>query len=379
MRRRAKLQQPVDPEFAAFGAVFESTKLYLYMGVYLVSQACIYASIKGSLAIMKTPGLMAFLHQAFVVLSLWIASFYDVFPDLVQLSTQPWMCIKGASVRAALFGLQMLLLYGALLHSSVNMVLAWTAAVPLLADAAVAQARGRGRSSRLLSPQLIPLLAAAALALVAEIVLDPAKSWLSFLLLLLWSAAKLGETGWRLIKEDPSLGGRLPGGDFGAVAVWVRRVAEAEEGLEAAPQAALVHALPALPVLLLGFVGQEVNEIVDHELSVPAVKLMLLSCAAHVGTAWCQLLLADRLSGAAKASLRWGALLCAVAFNFVEKTEGVTVGTALCTVGAVAAAAGVSLQRYGDGGAGRRQMRPFEGLAAAPLDDEEDPEDQLGR
>lgn len=62
-----------------------------------------------------------------------------------------------------------------------------------------------------------------------------------------------------------------------------------------------------------------------------------------------------------------------------EKTEGVTVGTALCTVGAVAAAAGVSLQRYGDGGAGRRQMRPFEGLAAAPLDDEEDPEDQLGR
>lgn len=55
---------------------------------------------------------------------------------------------------------------------------------------------------------------------VAEIVLDPAKSWLSFLLLLLWSAAKLGETGWRLIKEDPSLGGRLPGGGEGRGAVW---------------------------------------------------------------------------------------------------------------------------------------------------------------
>lgn len=47
MRRRAKLQQPVDPEFAAFGAVFESTKLYLYMGVYLVSQACIYGEPAG--------------------------------------------------------------------------------------------------------------------------------------------------------------------------------------------------------------------------------------------------------------------------------------------------------------------------------------------
>ncbi len=46
-RRRAKLQQPVDPEFAAFGAVFESTKLYIYMGVYLVSQACIYGEPAG--------------------------------------------------------------------------------------------------------------------------------------------------------------------------------------------------------------------------------------------------------------------------------------------------------------------------------------------
>jgi hypothetical protein len=47
---------------------------------------------------------------------------------------------------------------------------------------------------------------------VLEALLDGTLSWLSLLLLLLWSASKAAETGWRLIKEDPSLGGRLPGG-----------------------------------------------------------------------------------------------------------------------------------------------------------------------
>lgn len=60
---------------------------------------------------------------------------------------------------------------------------------------------------------------------------------------------------------------------------------------------------------------------VDHELSVPAVKLMLLSCVAHVGITWSQLLLHDRLSGTAKAALRWGALLGAVAFNFAVRAR----------------------------------------------------------
>ncbi len=80
---------------------------------------------------------------------------------------------------------------------------------------------------------------------------------------------RCGCGAWRRLQQAWSLMAftdspcRRPPADFGAIAVWVRRVAEAEEGLEAAPQAALVNALPALPVLLLGFVGQEVNEIVS--------------------------------------------------------------------------------------------------------------------
>ncbi|PNH04492.1 hypothetical protein TSOC_009325, partial [Tetrabaena socialis] len=258
----------------------------------------------GSLAALKTPGLMSFLHMAFASLSFWISSYYDVF-DTRAVAANPVLALRGCSIRATLFGLQMLTMYGSLLHSSVNMVLAWTSAAPLVIDVGLALVAHK--RSRLLLPQLIPLVAAAAAATVFGIMLDRTKSWLSFAMLLLWSATKAVETGWRLLKEDPSLGGRLPGGDFGPAAAVVRLVADSEGGLNPATMALLVNALPALPVLLVGFMGQE-------------------------GSA-------------------------------IEKTPGATLGTALCAVAAVSASAGASLQRHGSGPQGR-QLRPFEGLAS---------------
>ncbi|PNW86191.1 hypothetical protein CHLRE_02g076500v5 [Chlamydomonas reinhardtii] len=377
--RRGKQPQALDPDVAAFGQVFESTKLYVYMGLYLACQGAIYVLIKGSLTTMKTPGLMSFLHLSSASLSFWLSSTYDVFDTRAVLEA-PLRCLRGISVRATLYGLQMLLLYSSLLHSSVYMILSWAASVPLLIDAGLSLVTGK--RSRLLAPHIVPLVAAAAGATVLEVVLDGTLSWLSLVMLLLWSATKAAETLWRLLKEDPSLGGRLPGGDFGSLAGAVRSVAEAEEGLNAPAVALLVNAVPALPVLVAGFIGQEGREIVDHELSVPAVKLMLLSCVAHVGITWSQLLLHDRLSGTAKAALRWGALLGAVAFNFAEKTAGATLWTALCAVVALGASAGASLQRHT--GSEARQMRPFDGLAvgggggggggAIDDDDDKDPE-----
>lgn len=68
-----------------------------------------------------------------------------------------------------------------------------------------------GPSCRL-TPRLPPSLCSWA---VLEVVLDGTLSWLSLVMLLLWSATKAAETLWRLLKEDPSLGGRLPGGGGG--------------------------------------------------------------------------------------------------------------------------------------------------------------------
>lgn len=44
--RRGKQPQALDPDVAAFGQVFESTKLYVYMGLYLACQGAIYVLIK---------------------------------------------------------------------------------------------------------------------------------------------------------------------------------------------------------------------------------------------------------------------------------------------------------------------------------------------
>lgn len=56
--------------------------------------------------------------------------------------------------------LQTLLLYGALLHSSVNMVMLWITLAPLLVDMAL----GAALHGRPVAPQLLPMVAAAAAA-----------------------------------------------------------------------------------------------------------------------------------------------------------------------------------------------------------------------
>lgn len=160
----------------------------------------------------------------------------------------------------------MLFLYGALLHSSVVMVLCCLALVsPLLevciqtfllqqssmADAQrIALLGGMGvtgghafeclqlyahtTASKLLiqfacqAPYVAIYCVSALLALqiycgmshtvcatplvaVAELVLDPVNSWLSFMLIGLWALIKAAELLWRALKEDRTLGGLLPG------------------------------------------------------------------------------------------------------------------------------------------------------------------------
>lgn len=65
----------------------------------------------------------------------------------------------------------------------------------------------------------------------------------------------------------------------------IKEVADEEEGLEPAAGLLLRHALPALPLLLLGLVAQEGDKILDHELNVPAATVLLLSCVTYTASA----------------------------------------------------------------------------------------------
>jgi hypothetical protein len=53
----------------------------------------------------------------------------------------------------------------------------------------------------------------------------------------------------------------------------IREVADEEAQLSGSTVAFMCNLLPAVPVLILGFICLEGKELVDHELSVPAVQV----------------------------------------------------------------------------------------------------------
>lgn len=324
-------QQHLDPDVAEFGRFYESNKVYLYSALYIVSQASLWVLLKGSLAAMKAPAVLSFLHMLAASATLWAAGSYELL-DVREVLANPAGAAKGAAVRAALYGLQMLFLYGATLHSSINMVLCFVALVPRLLHLAK-QLVNPGHAQAALPDAERPLLLAALALTGLEVLLDEHKSWLSFMLLGCWAAAKALEVAWQAIKED----NRLLDGLGVSATLLAAGISDAEDALAAPAMALLCNALPALPVLLLGFVGMEGHELVTHELSVPSTKMMLWSCAAHAGVVVAQLLLHGRLGAGPRATVKTLALLATVVLNYMEQTHHVRVVAALLTFGAVSA------------------------------------------
>jgi hypothetical protein len=60
-----------------------------------------------------------------------------------------------------------------------------------------------------------PLLPSA-LPAALEVLLDRDRVWVGVLMMVLWTCLKGAEAGWRYLKQDPHLGGRMPGGGVGA-------------------------------------------------------------------------------------------------------------------------------------------------------------------
>ncbi|MEW5315359.1 MAG: hypothetical protein WDW38_006796 [Sanguina aurantia] len=284
-RRPGRPGASEDPDVVAFGLLYESSKLYVYMAMYVVCHAVGLVLMKGSLHSMKTPAVLTFLHMLCAVGALALASQYDV----IVVHPLSALRSKGCSVKAALMGLQLLFTFSALLHGSVNLVLCCITLMPGVLDAACSFFLHRLQPSKDVAMSL--QIAAAACAL--EWLCDGHKSVLGVVMLLLLSAVKAAELLWRYLKQDATAGGAITGGGF------------------------LSHLLPAVPILLLGFGCLEGKEIVDHELSVPAVSVMLLSCAAYIAVVACQLLLDEKLPQSSKLYLRGAALLGTVVFNYM--------------------------------------------------------------
>ncbi|GFH11041.1 uncharacterized protein HaLaN_06470, partial [Haematococcus lacustris] len=151
--------------------------------------------------------------------------------------------------------------------------------------------------------------------LALEFVLDQDKVWVGGLMMVLWTVAAALELVWQTLKGDPHAGGHIT--SF-LLASWFRDCSAEEDALEPPTLTLLSHSLPAVPVLLLGFLALEGRELVDHELSVPAVKVMLLAIAAYVTVEGCKLMLQERMALTTQLGLRAAATLVTIIAYFLE-------------------------------------------------------------
>mmetsp|Transcript_13763 Transcript_13763/g.37185 ORF Transcript_13763/g.37185 Transcript_13763/m.37185 type:complete len:234 (+) Transcript_13763:3-704(+) len=231
-------------------------------------------------------------------------------------------------------------MFSALHHTTVLMVLGWMIAGEQLIEVGV----NFVLLGQLPSLEAQKLLSAAAGAVVLELLWD-GRSWLGLLMLLLWTACKAAEVGWRHLKADPHAGGRIA--SF-YIAGLIREYSDEGDALKAPTMAFLSNALPVGPVLLLGFLGLEGRELASHEPSVPAVSAMLLACGCYVLVTCAALLLDQKLQEEKqlqpmmKAASAAGTILL---LSKIGEARALSFIAVLCTAVAAGSALMFSIQR----------------------------------
>jgi hypothetical protein len=109
--------------------------------------------------------------------------------------------------------------------------------------------------------------------MIGEVVFlhQPRPSLRTWLALAVWSAAKFAELSWNHLKQSPEHAQRLLGAES---ASKLTALADAEAGLQPGNVALYNAMVPALPALILGFVGMEGNELVGKLFPHPPVQTL---------------------------------------------------------------------------------------------------------
>eukprot|EP00877_Chromochloris_zofingiensis_P009819 jgi/Chrzof1/5090/Cz15g11030.t1 len=322
-------QEEEHPEVAAFGALLNKHKPYVLMGLWVTAQASSWVLIKGCVISMNTPAVLTFLHMLAAVLVQWILTAYDVLeaPHISMYS------LKGSAMPTVLHALQVLLTCAVLLSSSVYTLLCWVSCIPLLIEHVFAAAVQRKQLASKLPLTLLASLAGTALEMLADRHVNVGAA----MLLVLWALVKLAHQMWQYMKTDATAGNRLSDPEL---LFHIREVSDAEEQTSPATLMILSNALPAVPVLLLGFLCLEGSSLVDHEPSVPALEVLLVSCAAYAGVCCLHVMLYYEVSSGMWQLLTTAAAFVAIILDFMERARALRV---LCLIGVVCAVAGSAM------------------------------------
>eukprot|EP00884_Botryococcus_braunii_P005545 jgi/Botrbrau1/14992/Bobra.0018s0092.1 len=256
--------EKLDPDLETVGLVLEGIRLYVLGAIFVLATAVSPVLLQGALEALQVAGVQAFLHLLPTVIALWV---------VVDVGPLTPAALRGSAFAALTYGLQTLCTFGALLDGSALLYLTWRLLVPPVLALVVQQ---------ILLHRAPPILAVLGLVLggSAPVVALGTRSWpalSSILFLLGWSAVEAIIQLREAIRIDPEPATAWMRGEL---AQQVKGLVAAEEEVDPGAHSFLTTALPAVPLLIVGFLMGDGPVLLDHELSVPAVTIILLSALA---------------------------------------------------------------------------------------------------
>uniref|UniRef100_A0A061RWV7 Uncharacterized protein n=1 Tax=Tetraselmis sp. GSL018 TaxID=582737 RepID=A0A061RWV7_9CHLO len=236
--------------------------------------------------------------------------------------------------------LQQMMLFSALLHGTVLFLLSYTlVASRILRILSQAYVLGASPSWKRQFFCALGVLGAAAV-LVGEVTVlkRPLPPLRSCLALVAWTAAKALESAWESLKR---MAGGIEQAAGPRIGPRLAQIVDGEEALTAGSALMYRTMVPALPALALGFAGLEGNELIEHELSVPAVTAILVSVGCFLCAAISGLLLQLHLAPRLKSGLEGLAGLVAIVFDIAAVDTRFSL---VCVLGALISCVASSLE-----------------------------------
>ena len=260
---------PVDPDLQVFEALVEDSKEYVLLGAFVMASACQLVTARAATRYLAAPCFVLSCHLvAVAAVAFGLASAGLAPPLSVDLreATRQWPFVL-------LQALELAALFSGVRHGTVYFVLCWTFAGRAAAAAWVAHLSGE----RILGAGILQrtLLVAGVAGGVLQLAVAGSPGARAGLYVAVWAAAHFSAAGLRALGGDPARTAALPAplrSQLGSVF--------AVQPMPVDLHFLALSSLSATPfVLVLGFLEGDLIHLTNHELSVPAMTAILVSCA----------------------------------------------------------------------------------------------------
>ena len=337
---------PVDPDLRVFEALVEDSKEYVLLGAFMAATACQLVTARAAMRYLAAPCFVLSCHLVAVAGAAFALAQAGVAPpiavDLREAARQwPFVLLQALELAALFSGVR---------HGSVYFVLCWTCAGRAASAAWGGQLRGEhGLGAGILQRTLLGAGIAGGLL---QLAVAGSPGVRAGVYVAVWAAAHFASAGLRALGGDPARAALAPPALRGPL-----RAVFAVQPLPADLHFLALSCLAAAPcVLLLGVLEGDLGHLANHELSVPAMTAILVSCVVWA-TALCTLpLLPAHFGGRG----RWFFAVSGLAYLGTVVVEAVVhsqhetvldlLATALAVVGASASGFIGQVAQGGSGG-----------------------------